>query len=101
MVEVYNKKNKKIFSFKTDSIVLVKKKLRQMNMIRAAKYLIEISYGKLSTYFCTSCHSRSYLDYPIVNNPDDIVCNNCKQDNKLFFVGFKQSENQMKVQHAV
>ncbi len=100
MIEAYTKRNKLFFlKFKTDSIPAALRKLKQLNIINNIKYLIVTSYSKLSTYFCADCHRRSYIDYPIVGG--DIVCGHCKQDNKLFFVGFKQSEKQTKVKYAV
>jgi len=99
MIEVYTKKGKLFSKFKTDSVPVALKKLRQLNIIKNIKYLMVTSYGKLCTYFCADCHKRTYSNYPAV--AEDIVCEHCKQDNKLFFVGFKQSENQKKVKYAV
>lgn len=102
MIEVYTKRNKLLFiKFKTDSVPAVLKKLKQLNIINNIKYLIVTSYSKLCTYFCADCHRRTYSDYPVVGDGVDIVCGYCKQDNKLFFVGFKQSEKQTKVKYAV
>jgi len=100
MIEVYTKKNKLFSKFKTDSVPVALKKLRQLNIINNIKYLMVISYGKLCTYFCADCNKRTYVDYG-ERQKVDIICGHCKQDNKLFFVGFKQSEKQTKVKYAV
>lgn len=101
MIEVYTKKNKRCMTFKTEDVRVAVKKLRQLNIINIVKYLIVISYGKLCTYFCSDCHKRSYFDYPNNHDTDDAVCNCCKQSNKLFFVGFKQSRTQTRAKYAV
>lgn len=100
MIEVYTKKNKLFSKFKTDSVPAALRKLRQLNIINNIKYLMVISYGKLCTYFCADCHKRTYVDYE-ERQKVDIICDHCKQDNKLFFIGFKPSENQKKVKYAV
>lgn len=100
MIEVYTKKNKLFSKFKTDSIPAALKKLRQLNIINNIKYLIVTSYDKICTYICGNCHKRTYIDFKERQNMD-IICDHCKQDNELFFVGFKQSENQTEVKYAV
>lgn len=87
-------------SFKTDDVNIARHKLRQLNIINAAKYFMVSVTGRLAAYFCIDCRKRSYVDYPITN-PDDIVCNHCNHDKNLFCVGFKQSEKQTKVKYAV
>ncbi len=100
MIEAYTRRNKRFSKFNTDDVAAVVRRLKQLNIISVIKYLIVTSYDRLCTYFCTDCHKRTYFNYSDLHRTD-VICDYCKQDNKLFFIGFKQSEKQVKFKYAV
>jgi len=100
MIEIYTKKNKKFATFNTDDIKVAIKKLYQLNIIKNIKYLVAIVNGKLHTYYCANCKKRTYVDETVYGTVD-MVCTHCNTDNALYFVGFKQSEKQVKHKYAI
>ena len=100
MIEVYTKKNKKFMTFNTSDVTAVKNKLRQLNIIKTIKYLLLHSYTKLCTYYCANCKKRTYVEEASYD-PSTFCCTHCNTDNKLFFVGFKQSQTQVTHKYAL
>lgn len=101
MIEVYTKKNKKFATFNTTDIKAALRKLYQLGIIRTIKHLIVIEPMRVSTYWCADCRKRSYMDYPELQ-AKGIVCAHCNSDRRLYFVGFKFSqEKQVKYTYAV
>jgi len=100
MIEVYTKKNKRYGSFNTDDIKAVIRRLSQLNILNAIKYFIVSTKGKIHTYWCADCKKRSYFEGEILSS-NSIICAHCNTDNRLYFVGFKQSEKQVKYKYAL
>ena len=87
MTEIYNKYNKLEATFaKIDNYYDAFLRARELK-IKAHK-IIEKSFQRFFTYYCTSCKKRSYFEK---TDPED-CCKNCNDSSHLFFVGFKQTD---------